>query len=70
MYHNFNIRNSGDVEPQLFACGSSPGLGTSISESGYILLPSLEISKIALKRRKSKVESSNVKIIWNMDPEY
>ena len=60
-YHinpKYIIRSSGGIVVKLLACGVSdrgsiPGLAASISEIGYLLLPSRDMAEISLKRRKS-----------------
>ena len=39
--------------------GSIPRLATWISETGYLLLPSRDMAKIPLKRRKSSIQPTN-----------
>ena len=55
--HNV-IGSSGGVVVKLLACGaegrgSIPGLAATISEIGYLLLPSRDMAERSLKRRKS-----------------
>ena len=35
-------------------CGSNPGLAATISEIGYLLLPSRDMAQRSLKRRKNQ----------------
>ena len=54
----FQVRSSGGVVVKLLACGaedqgSIPGLAATISEIGYLLLPSRDMAEKSLKRRKS-----------------
>ena len=39
--------------------GSIPGLATWISEIGYLLLPSVDMAEIPLKRRNSSIQPTN-----------
>ena len=46
--------------------GSIPGLAATISEIGYLLLPSRDVAEISLKRRKFwKQINENEKLILN-----
>ena len=57
-------RSSGGVMAKLLACGArgpgfDSGFATTISENGYLLLPSRDMAERSLKRRKSSNQPTN-----------
>ena len=53
---------------KLLACGTSgpgsiPGLTATISEIGYLLLPSRDMAERSLKQRKSSKQPTNI-LLW------
>ena len=43
--------------------GSIPGIAATISENGYLLLPSRDMAEIPLKRRKSSIQPTNTLVL-------
>ena len=46
-------------------CGSNPGLAATISEIGYLLLPSRDMAQRSLKRRKKSKQPTNQQKLLN-----
>ena len=58
-YYNqisYRLRSSGGVMVKLLVCGA---LAATISEIGYLLLPSRDIAERSLKRHKSSNQPTN-----------